>query len=224
MKSFNKGFLLFLLMTLIVSASFAGKKVVKIGVSEPDAKIFVDGKLMGSGQFEVVILSNSCVIIRIEKVGYLTERVKFCNQDTYVPPPKTYYVEMKKDDAYDSSDASDMANIDIEIKPNKPEAEAWKLISRIITSYFDVIEVTDRETGYLCTAWVVKTFNQNTIRTRMIVKQGSSDPLSYKVKLVSEQSGQAKTSAKSDELFKEWDRVLRKYKEVINEIQGRLTK
>jgi hypothetical protein len=29
---------------------------------------------------------------------------------------------------------------------------------------------------------------------------------------------------KSDELFKEWDRVLRKYKEIIGEIQTRLTK
>jgi len=102
--------------------------------------------------------------------------------------------------------------------------EAWRLISQIITSYFDVIEVTDRETGYLRTAWVVQTFKQNTIRTRVIVKLGSSDPLTYKVKLVSEESGQPMTSVKSDELFKEYDRVLRKYKEIINEIETRLTK
>jgi hypothetical protein len=58
----------------------------------------------------------------------------------------------------------------------------------------------------------------------MIVKLGGSDPLSYKVKLISEQSGMPQTSVKSDELFKEWDRVLRKYKEIIGEIQTRLTK
>jgi hypothetical protein len=131
---------------------------------------------------------------------------------------------MKKDDAFDATEATDMANIDIEIKTNKPEVEAWRLISQIITSYFDVIEVTDRNTGYLRTAWVVQTFKQNTIRTRIIVKLGSSDPLSYKVKLISEQSAQPQTSVKSDELFKEWDRILRKYKEVVNEIQTRLTK
>jgi hypothetical protein len=131
---------------------------------------------------------------------------------------------MKKDDAYDATEATDMANIDIEIKTNKPETEAWKLISQIITSYFDIIEVTDRETGYLRTSWVVQTFKQNTIRTRMIVKLGNSDPLTYKVKLISEQSGMSQTSVKSDELFKEWDRILRKYKEIVNEIQTRLTK
>jgi hypothetical protein len=209
---------------MISSAAFAGKKIVKLGVSEPDAKIFLDGKLMGTGQLDIVVLSNSCVNLKIEKVGFLTERITFCNKPSYAPPPKTYYVEMKKDDAFDATEASDMANIDIEIKTNKPEIEAWKLISQIITSYFDVIEVTDRETGYLRTSWVLQTFKQNTIRTRMIVKLGSSDPLTYKVKLISEQSGQPQTSVKSDELFKEWDRVLRKYKEIINEVQTRLAK
>jgi hypothetical protein len=224
MRQFTKVFLLFLALAMISSAAFAGKKIVKLGVSEPDAKIYLDGKLMGSGQLDIVVLSNSCVNIKIEKVGFLTERITFCYKPSYAPPPKTYYVEMKKDDAFDATEASDMANIDIEIKTNKPEIEAWKLISQIITSYFDVIEVTDRETGYLRTSWVLQTFKQNTIRTRMIVKLGSSDPLTYKVKLISEQSGQPQTSVKSDELFKEWDRVLRKYKEIINEVQTRLTK
>jgi hypothetical protein len=224
MKTFAKAFLLFLVLALVSSASFAGKKVVKLGVSEPDAKIYLDGKLMGTGQLDIVVLSYSCVNVKVEKVGYLTENITFCYKPNYAPPPKTYYVEMKKDDAFDATEATDMANIDIEIKTNKPELDAWKLISQIITSYFDVIEVTDRETGYLRTAWVVQTFKQNTIRTRVIVKLGSSDPLTYKVKLISEQSGQPQTSVKSDELFKEWDRVLRKYKEIINEVQTRLTK
>jgi hypothetical protein len=224
MKTLTKGLFLFLILTLMSSVAFAGKKVVKLGVSEPDAKISLDGKLMGSGQMDIVILSNACVNIKIDKVGFLTERITFCNKSNFAPPPKTYYVEMKKDDAYDATEATDMANIDIEIKTNKPETEAWKLISQIITSYFDIIEVTDRETGYLRTSWVVQTFKQNTIRTRMIVKLGNSDPLTYKVKLISEQSGMSQTSVKSDELFKEWDRILRKYKEIVNEIQTRLTK
>lgn len=224
MKTFTKGFLLLLVLVLIGPGAFAGKKIVKLGVSEPDAKILLDGKLMGSGQLDIVVLSNTCVNIKIQKIGFLTETITFCNKSNYAPPPKTYYLEMKKDDAYDATEATDMANIDIEIKTNKPEVEAWKLISQIITSSFDVIEVTDRETGYLRTSWVIQTFKQNTIRTRMIVKLGGSDPLSYKVKLISEQSGMPQTSVKSDELFKEWDRVLRKYKEIINEIQTRLTK
>jgi len=221
----KRSFFITLAVILFASLSIhaiAGKKIVRLGISEADAKVFIDGKLMGTGQMEIMIPANACVNIRVEKIGFLVEIITFCNKPNYAPPPKTYYLEMKKDDAFDASEATDMANIDIEIKTHKPEIDAWRLISQIITSYFDVIEVTDRETGYLRTSWVMQTFKQNTIRTRMIVKLGNSDPLTYKIKLVSEQSGQPQTSIKSDELFREWDRILRKYKEVIHEIQTRL--
>ncbi|HTX89380.1 MAG TPA: hypothetical protein VMC08_10350 [Bacteroidales bacterium] len=221
----KKIFTAIFLAALILAAGssvYASKKTVRFGVSESDAKIYVDGKLMGTGQLDIVIPAYACVTVKVEKTAFLTETITFCNKQNYAPPPKNYYCQLKRDDAYDASEASDMANIDIEIKTTKPEIEAWKLISEIITSYFDVIEVTDRETGYLRTSWVVQTFEKNTIRTRMIVKLGSSDPLTYKIKLVSEYSGQPGTSVKSDELFHEWDRILRKYKEIIHEIQSRL--
>jgi hypothetical protein len=221
-NSVHKGLLLIFLFSLMGAYAFAGKKIVKLGVSEPDAKIFIDGKLAGTGQVEVVVLSNATVTVRIEKEGFLTERLKFVNQKDFTPIPKVYYVELKNDDAYDASFASSQINTDIEIKTDKPEAEAWKMLSLIITSYFDIVEVTDKESGYLCTAWVVQNFSRNTVRTRMIVKLGNSQPLSYKIKLISEQSGQARTIAKSDELFKTWDRLLNKYKEVFNEIQSRI--
>lgn len=201
---------------------FAGKSKVQLSTSETDAEIYIDGKLMGKGNAEVVILSNSCVTVHIEKIGYLRETITFCNKKHSAKPPKTYYVEMNRDDAYDASIQTDIANIDIELKTSIPEEDAWKLISMIITSYFDVIEVTDRETGYLRTSWVVQTFQQNTIRTRMIVKLGDTDPLTYKIKLVSEESKHPGTSVKSDELYREWDRVLRKYSGIIDELQSRV--
>lgn len=86
----------------------------------------------------------------------------------------------------------------------------------------DVVEVTDKETGYLRTAWQLQAFKQNTIRTRIIVKQSSENPLAFKIKVVSEESRRPRTSAKSDELYRDWDRVLRKYKDVITEVQSRL--
>jgi hypothetical protein len=211
-----------LIMLLTPATAFAGKEEVQLSTSETDAEIYIDGKLMGKGSAEVVILSNSCVTVRVEKIGYLTETITFCNKKHDAVPPKTYYVKMAKDDAYDASIQTDIANIDIELKTKLTETDAWKLISMIVTSYFDVIEVTDRETGYLRTSWVVQSFQQNTIRTRMIVKLGDTDPLTYKIKLVSEESKKPGTSVKSDELYREWDRVLRKYSNVIDELQSRL--
>ncbi len=221
MKHFPR-LILLMVAVLISTQTFALKKKVTISASQNDADIYVDGQLMGNGQLDVVILNNSCVTVNVVKTGYLVEQLTFCNKKSASKPPKTYYVEMRRDDAFDASIQTDIANVDINLSSNKSEEETWKLISQIIMSYFDVIEVTDRETGYLRTSWVVQTFKQNTIRTRVIVKLGSSNPLTYKVKLVSEQSGRAATSVKSDELFKEWDRVLRKYQSVLDELQNRL--
>lgn len=222
MKHLMKASLLFLaVMALSLSAS-AGKKVVRFTCSEPDAKIYVDGKMMGSGQLEVTIPAYACVTVKCEKTGYLIAAIEFCNKPNYTPPPKTYYCAMEKDDAYDASEATDIANVDIEVKTHKKEDDAWRLLSQIITTYFDVIEVTDKSTGYLRTAWVTQTFKQKTIRTRIIVKLASTEPLAYKIKLVSEYANAANVSVKNDELFKEWDRVLRKYREVIHEATSRL--
>lgn len=216
-------FLIFgLLLIGLGNPAFAGKKKIIFSTSEPDAQIYIDGKLMGSGQVEVIVLSNSCVTVRVEKIGFLIETINFCNKKGSATPPKSYYVQMRRDDAYDASVQTDIANIDIEIKTSLDELDAWKLLSQIITSYFDVLEVTDRETGYLRTAWVVQSFQQNTIRSRVIVKLGNSDPLAYKVKLVSEESRAPGTSVKSDELFREWDRVLRKFENIQEELRTRL--
>lgn len=209
-------------MAISLTAS-AGKKVVRFTCSEPDARIFVDGKMLGSGQIEIMVPAYECVNVKVEKVGYLTGLIEFCNKPNVSPPPKTYFHKMEKDDAFDASEATDVANVDIEIKTNKKEDEAWKLLSQIITTHFDVIEVTDKATGYLRTAWVVQSFKQKTVRTRIIVKLASVDPLAYKIKLVSEIADAPLVSVKNDELFKEWDRILRKYKEIITEAQARLS-
>ncbi|MBX2828395.1 MAG: hypothetical protein KTR22_09535 [Flavobacteriaceae bacterium] len=200
-----------------------GKKKIELGTSENDAEIYINGKLIGKGSAVVTVPSNDCVTVIAKKVGFLTERIEFCNKKKMTKPPKTYYIEMKRDDAYDASVQTDIANVDIEIKvENMDKDRAWKLINQIVLSYIDVIEMTDKETGYLRTAWSLKTFLQNTVRTRIIVKESSLDPLVFKVKLVSEASGLPMVSVKSDELFKEWDRVLRSYSNAISEFQARV--
>jgi len=143
--------ILFTLSTMLSIDAFAGKKAVRLSTSETDAEIYIDGKLMGKGNAEVIVMKNSCVTVKVLKVGFLDEKITFCNKKNSAEPPKSYYIEMKRDDAYDASVQTDVANIDIELKTTKNEQDAWRLISMIITSYFDVIEVTDKETGYLRT-------------------------------------------------------------------------
>jgi len=208
--------------TSISDNAIVGKKKVVIGVSEVDAEIWVNGRMIAKGNTEIKVVKGACVNISIRKIGYLEEKLEICNVKTTIWEKQKYF-EMKRDDSYDASVQTDIANVDIELVVNTMDKDtAWKLINQIVLNYIDVIEMTDKETGYLRTSWSLKTFKQNTIRTRIIVKESSSDPLVFKAKLVSEASGRALTSVKSDELYKVWDRVLRSYSDVISEFQARL--
>lgn len=220
-------FLLVLTLALFMSPYakaelILAKKKVEVSVSEQEANIYVDGKLMAKGSHTVAVPYKTCVNVRVELVGYLNYEIDFCYKKNLSKPPKSYFIKLERDDAYDASVQTDIANVDIEIRTNKSKDDAWRLLNQIILNYLDVIEITDKETGYIRTSWQLKTFKQNTIRTRIIAKQSSDDPLAFKIKLISEQSNRALTSVKADELFREWDRVLRKYKDVISEAQSRL--
>lgn len=200
------------------------KTKVIIASSEQDAQILVDGKIMGRGQTSTIMIKkNSCVNVQIEKTGYLKENFSYCFNGMNFKP-KTQYIELKSDDAFNASLSTDYSNKDFEVTVNKSmnENEAWKIISQIVTNYFDNLEMADKATGYMKTSWQSKSFLQKTIRTRIIVKQSSSTPLKYKLKIISEYSDNPKESVKNDDNFKQWDRVLRAYDGIIGEFQTRL--
>jgi hypothetical protein len=219
-----KLFKLFIVIFLYAFTANASKTVI-VNASESDAKIFVDGKDLGTGSLKVTIPKETCVTVKIQKSGFLPSEQTYCNKKGLTAPPKSQYFILKKDDAIEASNKTDQANVDFAIKVNEKynSKDAWKLITQIITDYFDAIELSDQETSYLRTAWTVQTFTQNTIRSRAIVKLGNTSPFTIKVKLVSEFSGEPGTSPKSDEKFREWDRVLRKYQNLINDFQTRLS-
>ncbi|WP_353776881.1 hypothetical protein [Winogradskyella sp. 3972H.M.0a.05] len=205
------------------STPIPGKKKIDFGCSESDAEIYVNGKLLGKGSMELVVPSKDCITVIVKKTGFLSEKIEFCNKKNMPRPPKSYYLELRPDDAFNASIQTDIANVDIELVCNNTSKDkAWRLINQIVLSHFDVIEMTDKETGYVRTAWSLQSFLQNSIRTRVIVKQTNDEPTVFKVKLVSEQSGFPLTSVKSDQLFREWDRVLRKYSNIISELQARV--
>ena len=222
--SIKKLFLAIALVAAIIPNELNAKvKPKKLTINtENGAKIFVDGKMIGATTTELKIPPFATVNVRVEKVGFITEERNFMNDESHEVPP-TSYIKMEADDAYEQSVTTDIANHDIDIRTNLKEDDAWKLVSRIITNSFDVIQVTDKATGYMCTAWSVKNFKSATIRTRLILKTGSSDPLVYKAKIVSE-IGKTGVSANQDENFKSWDRVLRTYENVIPDLQSRLGK
>ncbi|WP_214228510.1 hypothetical protein [Pedobacter sp. B4-66] len=214
-----------LIASMFLVAPFAIKaQTIQISASEADAKIIVDGQILGTGNAKIKVPKNSCVNVKVQKAGFLRYEQTFCNKKGMAEPPKKQFFDMKKDDAEEASIKTDQANIDFSIEINKSQdvGEVWKRANQIVTDYFDAIEVADKETSYLRTSWSIQSFQQNTIRTRLIIKLSKSEPLTYKVKLVSEFSGAPLTSVKADEQFHDWDRVLRKYQNVISDFTTRL--
>jgi len=165
------------------------------------------------------------VLIKCTKAGYLPQSVEWCH-NSKTTLPKSYFFKLEIDDSHESSSKSDYANTDISLKAkvSRSEDETWKRIVIVTGNFFDIIEENDKSSGYLRTGWVVKSFKAATIRTRLVVKLSSTDPLAYKIKLISEFAGQSGISAKNDEAFAEWDRILKKYETLIEEMNARVEK
>ena len=189
--------------------------------SLPHAKIFVDGKYVSEQAVKITVKKDQCVFMSIKKPGFVTAERSYCFNET-TALPKSEYIKLEKDEAVESSFSTDYANQEFELKTAHTGENTWFILSQIIANYYDVLEVMDRNTGYLRTAWITKNFNSGTARTRVIIKLGNHKPLTYKVKIISEYSHIPNLSVKKDDAFKEWDRVLRVYQPMISELQTRL--
>jgi hypothetical protein len=193
----------------------------------PTARILVNHKLAGLGSYLVQIPDGSCITMRVEQKTFINYDREYCAQPNTPIPPMDENVALKPDESYSASMASDQANVDVTIEPGKSytEERAWKLLSSIVLSHFDVLENSDSQTGYLRSAWQFKSWGDNNevvIRTRVIVKRSNDSPLRYSIKIVSERNKKAGVSMKEDENFEPWDRVLNTYKDVLNEVQSRM--
>ncbi len=222
--NYTKILKIFLLSSLLLTyfSNAEAQKVkdakIKVTCSQPDATITVNGKSAGNGGADVKLLANSCMKISATKDGYYSKSVEFCNNG-FTKLPKAHYIEMEADAAFEASVKTDVANVDINIRPKKSLIDSWKAVNSLVLQYIDAIEVSDKENFYLRTAWVASTFNSGIIRTRIIIKSAGNEQ--FIVKILSE-NAEPGASIKEDEKFKEWDRVLRKYSKIIEELQNRL--
>ncbi|NVJ63739.1 MAG: hypothetical protein HWD84_05855 [Flavobacteriaceae bacterium] len=136
----------------------------------------------------------------------------------------TTYVELEADPSYDASTASNYANNDIVLNPKAGTVkDNWIAIVRMVVSHFDALEVNDNEVNYLRTSWVVDNFESFTIRTRLVVRLTNENPQQFSFKIISERAvGQQ--SVRADELYRPWDRILKRYNSFIDEIQSRVSR
>jgi hypothetical protein len=188
------------------------------------AKIFVNDVEIGSGTIQLEVLYNECITVAVKEEGYITETRTYCKKNGQGQPPKSDYFKLQPDDSYTASIQSDIANNEIvlNIKQGRSKEEAWKIIVASISAKFAILERNDEKAGYLRTSWIGVNFSANTVRTRLIIKRSADEKLSYKVKFVSEYSGKAGTSFSADEEFTAFNRILKKYEGLVEEMTKKL--
>ncbi len=209
----------------VAAVSFGPEKVT-VTTDPQTARIYINGVLTGTGKVVVTVPKNDCVKVEVKMEGYVQETRTYCDRKGMSSPPNSDYIQLQVDESYSSSIQSDVANNEIllSVKKGKSREEAWKTIVQTVLSKFDVLENNDEKSGYLRTAWVGVTFlkGNNTIRTRVIIKLSSEDPLAYKIKFISEESRRAGTPFSSDEQYAPFGRILKKYDGFIDELSTKL--
>ena len=137
-------------------------RVVNV-TAPPDAHIFINEQQAGMGRYSVKVTDRTCVNVRVQQVGFITQRRvdrSYPNDPNAAVAPIDDPVVLKADESFSAavSVQSDQANnnIAVEVREDRDETTAWKLLSSIVLSHFDVLENSDRDTGYLRTAWQPK--------------------------------------------------------------------
>ncbi len=220
---------LILILSLFLSTvsysqiSFFGGGGSTITTNSDSHTIFINGQEVGQGSVSgIKIPKNECITVQVSGTGYITEVKKFCRKKGMPKMQKTEYITLGLDQSFEATFSTDLANNDIIVNPRGENLdEVWITAVRLVVENFDALEVNDSDVNYLRTSWVVDSFREYTVRTRLIARVSNENPIEIRFKIVSERAnGQA--SPRDDEKFRSWQRIMRRYQGLIDEIQSRI--
>lgn len=222
---------LFLLPLLLLVPFMAMKAQTKtIHVTPDNAKIYVDGQEVGTGHYSVKFnRKTDFYVLKFVCPGYISRtNIKLLKTD----PRKTVSYTLEEDEFFKNSvgpgskggEDVDLANkwFDVVCKKGLTEDQVWKRLMAITTKGFQNVEIRDKSAGWIRTAWTKTIFSNQIARTRLEIKINTDDSeeMTYRVKIHSEINNDAECIG--DDCFEKSDRVLKKYVEVVNELQNKL--
>jgi hypothetical protein len=198
----------------------AQKKVKTVYVTPDNAKIILGGIEVGTGTYDLTMGKQDFVVLRLTAPGYMDKTVRINKADKTT----TYNFRLEEDDSYNASEvSSDLANKAMTVsvrKKNSPD-EIWKRINYYTSEAFPDLQINDKSSGWLRSAWAIQKFRYVTIRTRIEIKEVPGlDELTYKVTLQSEYGDN--NCGLDDQCFKQWDRVLKRYKKAVEDLLNSL--
>lgn len=204
------------------------KKAIKTIIVTPDnAKIYVNGNEVGTGTYTIKFDKyTDFVQLKFEAPGYVTKNFRL-NKDN---PKKTVAYRLPEDEAEKNSlgsgDGVDLANnwVQVTCKKELTEDQVWRRLMSVAVDNFENMEVRDKSAGWIKTAWKETAFESGqVVRTRLearIVMGGDNESeISYKIRVSSEEKD---LDCNGEQCYKRYPRVLRKFYDVVNDLQNSL--
>ena len=96
-KSFLKAILICLILVSGQQLTSYAQKV-NIIATPATARIYVDGRIKGTGSYTVSVGKKDCVTVEVRDEGYLPEVRTYCNKRGYDAPPKMDNIQLKQDE------------------------------------------------------------------------------------------------------------------------------
>lgn len=197
------------------------RREVNVLIDVPSAEFIVDGNPIAKGTNRATfnVHRGKEVKLIIKATGYhdYERNINFYDKE------QTYNLtqELIKDKAYEKSvPGADIANKDIVIHVNKNLTRdiAIQRLSYHLTKKVGELRDRDNVTGYYSTIWMVQTIDNKCIRTRAMIKQmpdyGDGE-LKFELTIKSEIAHKLEAS---DQDYEPWDRVLREYQSLPEEL------
>lgn len=224
-----KKFLFLALALASTTVMFAlGSKNTKTIVVTPDnAKIFINSQEVGSGTYTYKFdKKTDFIVLKFEAPGYITYRVNLFKDN----PQQTVSYTLVEDEAYaqsvGSSDGVDIANkwMNITCKKGMTEDKVWRRLMSVAIDNFENLEVRDKTAGWIKTAWKETKFScglsvRTRLEARIMVGGEDDDEMSYKIRISSEIKD---SDCLGEQCYAKYSRVLRKFYDVLNDLQNSL--
>lgn len=197
-----------------------GRKVKTINVMPDNAKIIIGGMEVATGNYDLTMGKSDYIIVKLSAPGYIDKTVRVYKKDKNT----TLTYKLDEDDSWLASDVnSDLANktMRVNVKEGLSPDEVWKRITYYTTDAFPNMEITDKSSGWIRSAWNIQSFNYVTVRTRIEIKEiPGQDNITYRVMIQSEIAW--KDCGLDDQCFKQWDRILKKYNQAVADLLNSL--
>ena len=221
--------LVILVTSLCCSMAWGGPKKTIHTIPE-NAKIYIDGSLVGTGTYMVKFDGKTDYYqVKVEAPGYLTRRYRLLKNNpnktvTYTLPVNEALratIGYSPDSEYGGSemDGGGLANrwFDITCRKGLTPDVIWQRLMNVAITNFENVEVRDKAAGWIKTRWRYNKFPDQMVRTRLEVRMSftSEDEVSFRARLDSE----IRDVAEGEKNYHKFNYLLKDFEDVVGELQ-----